>query len=102
MVAETDDKEFDEDVDAETTTTSWTKKRKTATLTATRHRQGREVLPDLNNLADDREHRPFNHHINQAIKARGVMKKDIDYVVKDNEVIIVDEFTGRLDDRPPL
>ena len=36
------------------------------------------------------------HHINQAIKARGVMKRDIDYVVKDGEVIIVDEFTGRL------
>lgn len=36
------------------------------------------------------------HHINQAIKAQGVMKRDIDYVVKDNEVIIVDEFTGRL------
>ena len=36
------------------------------------------------------------HHINQAIKAHGVMKRDIDYVVKDNEVIIVDEFTGRL------
>ena len=36
------------------------------------------------------------HHIEQAIKAHGVMKKDIDYVVKDGEVIIVDEFTGRL------
>ncbi len=36
------------------------------------------------------------HHINQAIKAYGVMKRDIDYVVKDGEVIIVDEFTGRL------
>lgn len=36
------------------------------------------------------------HHINQAMKARGVMKRDIDYVVKDGQVIIVDEFTGRL------
>ena len=38
----------------------------------------------------------LSHHINQAIKAHGVMKRDIDYVVKDGEVIIVDEFTGRL------
>ena len=36
------------------------------------------------------------HHINQAIKARGVMTRDVDYVVKDDQVIIVDEFTGRL------
>lgn len=38
----------------------------------------------------------LQHHINQAIKARGVMKRDVDYVVRDGEVIIVDEFTGRL------
>ena len=42
------------------------------------------------------ENATLSHHINQAIKAHGVMKRDIDYVVKDNEVIIVDEFTGRL------
>ena len=40
--------------------------------------------------------RRSSHHINQAMKARGVMKRDIDYVVKDGQVIIVDEFTGRL------
>ncbi len=49
----------------------------------------------LDNLAD-MENMEIAHHINQAIKARSIMKKDIDYVVKDGEVIIVDEFTGRL------
>ncbi len=49
----------------------------------------------LENLAD-MENMEIAHHINQAIKARSIMKKDIDYVVKDGEVIIVDEFTGRL------
>jgi preprotein translocase subunit SecA len=38
----------------------------------------------------------LSHHINQALKAHGLMKNDVDYVVKDGEVIIVDEFTGRL------
>ena len=47
------------------------------------------------NLADP-ENATLSHHINQAMKARGLMKRDIDYVVKDGEVIIVDEFTGRL------
>ncbi len=49
----------------------------------------------IDNLSDP-ENSELSHHINQAIRARGVMKKDIDYVVKDGEVIIVDEFTGRL------
>ncbi|MDX9916499.1 MAG: preprotein translocase subunit SecA [Gudongella sp.] len=49
----------------------------------------------LENLAD-LENMEIAHHINQAIKARSIMKRDIDYVVKDGEVIIVDEFTGRL------
>ena len=44
----------------------------------------------------DMENTTLSHHINQAMKARGLMKKDIDYVVKDGEIIIVDEFTGRL------
>ena len=44
----------------------------------------------------DADNITLQHHINQAIKARGVMTRDIDYVVKDGEVIIVDEFTGRL------
>ncbi len=49
----------------------------------------------VENLADA-ENTTLSHHINQAMKARGLMKKDIDYVVKDGEIIIVDEFTGRL------
>ena len=49
----------------------------------------------VDNLADA-ENTTVSHHINQAMKARGLMKKDIDYVVKDGEIIIVDEFTGRL------
>ena len=50
---------------------------------------------NVDNLSDP-ENTTLLHHINQAIKARGVMRRDIDYVVKDGEVIIVDEFTGRL------
>ncbi len=49
----------------------------------------------LENLADP-ENATISHHINQAMKARGIMKRDIDYVIKDGEIIIVDEFTGRL------
>lgn len=50
---------------------------------------GVENLSDIENME-------IAHHINQALKARSIMKRDIDYVVKDGEVIIVDEFTGRL------
>ncbi len=49
----------------------------------------------VENLADP-ENATLSHHLNQAMKARGLMKRDIDYVVKDGEIIIVDEFTGRL------
>ena len=49
----------------------------------------------VENLADV-ENTTLSHHLNQAMRARGLMKRDIDYVVKDGEVIIVDEFTGRL------
>ena len=54
-----------------------------------------EQFFNVENLADP-ENTTLSHHINQAMKARGLMKRDIDYVVKDGEVIIVDEFTGRL------
>ena len=69
-------------------------KARTATLTA-RGIQKAEQHFNLENLSDP-DNGTLSHHINQAIKARGVMKRDIDYVVKDGEVIIVDEFTGRL------
>ena len=55
----------------------------------------------MENLSDP-ENTTLSHHINQAIRARGLMKRDIDYVVKDGEVIIVDEFTGRLMYRPAV
>ena len=54
-----------------------------------------EQFFNVENLADP-ENATLSHHINQAMKARGLMKRDIDYVVTDGEVIIVDEFTGRL------
>ena len=69
-------------------------KAKTATLTARGIKKAEEAF-QVDNLAD-MENTTLSHHINQAIKARGVMKRDIDYVVKDGQVIIVDEFTGRL------
>ena len=49
----------------------------------------------IENLADP-ENATLSHHLNQAMRARGLMKRDIDYVVKDGQIIIVDEFTGRL------
>ncbi len=69
-------------------------KARTATLTA-RGIQKTEQAFQIENLADP-ENTTLSHHINQAIKAHGVMKRDIDYVVKEGQVIIVDEFTGRL------
>ena len=69
-------------------------KARTATLTSRGVEKAEEAF-HVENLSDP-ENTTLSHHINQAIKARGVMKRDIDYVVKDGEVIIVDEFTGRL------
>ena len=69
-------------------------KAKTATLTPRGVKKAEQYF-NVENLTDA-DNITLQHHINQAIKARGVMQKDIDYVVKDNEVIIVDEFTGRL------
>ena len=69
-------------------------KAKTAMLTARGLAKAEEFF-HVDNLSDP-ENATLSHHINQAIKAHGVMKRDIDYVVKDGEVIIVDEYTGRL------
>ncbi len=92
VVAEQDDKEAeDENEDADYIVDE---KARTATLTA-RGIEKAEAFFHLENLADP-ENTTLSHHINQAIKAHGIMKRDIDYVVKDGEVIIVDEFTGRL------
>jgi len=69
-------------------------KARTATLTSRGVAKAEQHF-NVANLSDP-DNGTLSHHINQAIKARGVMKRDIDYVVKDGEVIIVDEFTGRL------
>ena len=69
-------------------------KQKTATLTQNGVKKAEEYF-GIENLTDP-ENLELQHHVNQAIKANGVMKLDVDYVVKDDEVIIVDEFTGRL------
>ncbi len=69
-------------------------KQRVATLTARGIHKAEDFF-NLENLADA-ANMELSHHINQAIKARGVMRRDIDYVVKDGEVIIVDENTGRL------
>ena len=66
----------------------------TATLTPSGVKKAEQYF-GIENL-NDTENIAIAHHINQAIRAHGVMKRDVDYVVKDGEVIIVDEFTGRL------
>ncbi len=92
VYASVDEKEEeDESLDADYVVDE---KAKSATLTA-RGISKAERHFGLENLAD-LENSTLSHHINQAIKAHGIMKRDIDYVVKDGEVIIVDEFTGRL------
>ncbi len=92
VIAETDEKaEEDVNLDADYVVDE---KAKTATLTARGIAKAEEFF-HLENLSDP-ENSTINHHINQAIKAHGVMKRDIDYVIKDGQVIIVDEFTGRL------
>ena len=69
-------------------------KARTATLTARGIRKA-EAYFRVKNLAD-MENTTLSHHINQALRARGVMRRDIDYVVRNGEVLIVDEFTGRV------
>ena len=92
VVAETDDKaEEATDIDADYIVDE---KAKTATLTARGVAKAEDFF-SLENLSDP-ENSTIAHHINQAIKAHGVMKRDVDYVLKDGEIIIVDEFTGRL------
>ncbi|MEL4860202.1 preprotein translocase subunit SecA [Pseudoflavonifractor phocaeensis] len=92
VYAKTDSKEEeDPDLDADYVVDE---KAKTVTLTARGVAKAEKAF-NVANLADP-ENATLSHHINQAIRARGLMKRDIDYVVKDNEIIIVDEFTGRL------
>ena len=92
VVVQVDNKEEeDADIDADYVVDE---KAKTATLTARGIAKAEEYF-HVENLSDP-SNSTVSHHINQALKAHGTMKRDIDYVVKDGEVIIVDEFTGRL------
>ncbi|EOS66573.1 preprotein translocase subunit SecA [Oscillibacter sp. 1-3] len=92
VVVQVDNKEEeDEDIDADYVVDE---KGKTATLTARGIAKAEEFF-HIDNLSDP-SNSTLSHHINQAIRAHGTMKRDVDYVVKDGEVIIVDEFTGRL------
>jgi preprotein translocase subunit SecA len=90
-VVEVDQKEEQDDIDADYIIDE---KAKTATLTPKGVKRA-EAYFHVENLMDA-ENITLQHHINQAIKAHGIMHRDVDYVVKDGEVIIVDEFTGRL------
>ena len=87
----TDDKELQDQYDCDYVVDE---KDRTVSLTQAGIKKAEEFF-GVENLADA-ENATLSHHINQAMKARGLMKKDIDYVVKDGQVIIVDEFTGRL------
>ena len=92
VYASTDSKEEeDENIDADYVVDE---KARTATLTA-RGVEKAERAFNLENYADI-ENSTLTHHINQALRAHGIMKRDIDYVVKDGEILIVDEFTGRI------
>ena len=91
VFAKTDSKEAMDDMDCDYIVDE---KERTVSLTAKGIKKVEEFF-QIENLSDI-ENTTISHHVNQAMKARGLMKRDIDYVVKDNEVIIVDEFTGRL------
>ncbi len=90
-VAEKDNKEEQDDVDGDYIVDE---KAKTVTLTQSGVEKA-EAYFGIENLTDA-DNMQLQHHINQAIRAHGIMQRDVDYVVKDDEVIIVDEFTGRL------
>ena len=91
VFAKTDEKEEQDNYDCDYFVDE---KSRTVSLTASGIEKAEKYF-GVENLGDA-ENSTLSHHINQAMKARGLMKKDIDYVVKDGEIIIVDEFTGRL------
>ena len=90
-VKEVDAKEEQDDIDADYIVDE---KARTATLTPKGQAHAEQYFR-IENLSDP-ANTTLQHHINQAIKARGVMQRDVDYVVRDGQIIIVDEFTGRL------
>ena len=91
VFAKTDEKEVQDNYDCDYIVDE---KNRSVSLTASGIAKAEKFF-GVENLADP-DNTTLNHHINQAMKARGLMKKDIDYVVKDGQIIIVDEFTGRL------
>ena len=91
VFAKTEDKEEQDDYDCDYIVDE---KSRSVSLTA-KGIEKAEKFFGIENLADP-ENTTISHHVNQAMKARGIMKRDIDYVIKDGEIIIVDEFTGRL------
>ena len=91
VFAKTEDKEVHDNYDCDYFVDE---KSRTVSLTADGIAKAEKFF-GVENLADS-ENATLSHHINQAMKARGLMKKDIDYVIKDGQIIIVDEFTGRL------
>ena len=91
VFAKTDEKEVQDDYDCDYFVDE---KSRTVSLTAAGIAKAEKYF-GIENLADP-ENATISHHINQAMKARGLMKRDIDYVIKDGQIIIVDEFTGRL------
>ena len=91
VFAKTEDKQAYDDLDCDYFVDE---KARSVSLTAAGIAKAEKYF-GLENLADP-ENATISHHINQAMRARGLMKKDIDYVVKDGQIIIVDEFTGRL------
>ncbi len=92
-VVEIDDKE-DQDTINETADYIIDEKAKTATITQRGVKKAEQAFR-IDNLMDP-ENITLLHHINQALKANGIMKNEIDYVIQDGEIVIVDEFTGRL------
>ena len=91
VIKELDSKELNEDYDADYIVDE---KAKNVTLTASGIKKAEEYF-EVENLSDP-ENSTLSHHINQAIKAHGSMQRDVNYIVKDGEVLIVDEFTGRV------
>ena len=91
VFAKTEDKEVQDNYDCDYFVDE---KNRSVSLTAEGIAKAEKFF-GIENLSDA-ENTTISHHINQAMKARGLMKKDIDYVIKDGEIIIVDEFTGRL------
>ena len=91
VIKELDNKELNDDIDADYIVDE---KAKSTTLTAAGIKKAEEFF-ELDNLSDP-DNAEISHHIYQAIRAHGIMKRDIDYVLKDDQVLIVDSFTGRI------